>query len=165
MQENTFSHSSVPQLFIERYLIYLTHLIVMVLAEAHAVLEQRQQGKVVLQGLSEGNRHPWLTRIAVGVDSAEVQAVSQALDEVVFGQPHPLVCPHTVVTQVLLAVDTVGCGWVLLITRAALRFPEVVGVQQASMGEMEAGGTPSQTSPVVMAILVLDLLRAHHHVQ
>lgn len=106
-----------------------------------------------------------MTRVAVGIDSAEVHVVSQALNEVVFGQPHPLVCPHTVVTQVLLAVDTVGCGWVLLITGAALRLSEVVRVQQASMGEMEAGGASTQTSPVVVTVLVLDLLRAHHHIQ
>lgn len=112
----------------------------MVLAETHAILEEGQQGKVVLQGLCDGHRHPRLARVAVGVDSAQVEALSQALDEVVLGQPDPLVCPHTVVTQILLAVKAVGSGWVLLIAGAALRLSQVVRVQQASMRVMEAAG-------------------------
>lgn len=39
-------------------------------------------------------------------------------------------------------------------------------VQQASMRMVEARGASTQASPVVVAILVLDLLfRAHHYVQ
>ena len=112
----------------------------MVLTEAHAVLEKGQQGKVVLQGLGEGHGHPWLARVAVGVDPAKMEALSQALNEVVLGQPHPLVCPHTVVTQIFLAVKAVGGGWVLLITGATLRLTQVEWMQQASMGKMEARG-------------------------
>lgn len=110
----------------------------MVLAEAHAILEQGEQGKVVLQGLGEAHRHPWLARVAVGIAQAEV--LSEALDEVVFGQTYPLVCPHTVITQILLAVEAVGGGRVLLITGAALRLSQVMWLQQASMGVMEAWG-------------------------
>lgn len=110
----------------------------MVLAEAHAILEQGQQGKVVLQGLGEGHRHPRLALVAVGVDPAQVEVLSQALNEVVLGQPHPLVCPHTVVTEIFLAVEAVGGGRVLLITGAALRLSQVVLVQESSMGVMEA---------------------------
>lgn len=144
-----------------------THLIVMLLAEAHAVLEQGQQGEVVLQGLRQRHRHPRLALVAVGVDPAQVEVLSQAFNEVVLGQPHPLVCPHAVVTQVLLAVEAVGGGWVLLVAGAALRLSQVVWMQQASVGVMEAGGAPTQAASVVMvAILVLDLLLgAHHHVQ
>lgn len=139
----------------------------MVLAEAHAILEQGQQGKVVLQGLRERHRHPRLPRVAVGVDPAQVEVVSQALDEVVLGQPHPLVCPHTVVAQILLAVKAVGGSWVLLVAGAALRLSQVVRVQQASVRMMEArGASADATSMVVVAVLVLDLLLgAHHHVQ
>lgn len=69
--------------------------------------------------------------------------------------------PHTVVTQVLLAVKAVGCGRVLLITGAALRLSQVV--QQASWMR-KAGGAPPQTP--VMSILVLNLLfRAHYHIK
>lgn len=110
----------------------------MVLAEVHAILEQGQQGKVVLQGLGKGHRHPRLARVAVGIHPAQVEVLSQALNEVVLGQPHTLVCPHTVVTQILLAVEAVGGGRVLLITGAALRLSQVVLVQQTSMGVMEA---------------------------
>lgn len=117
-----------------------THLVVVVLAEAHAVLEEGQQGEVVLQGLGERHRHPRLALIAVGVDPTQVEVLSQALDEVVLGQPHPLVCPHTVVTQVLLAVEAVGGRWVLLITGAALRLSQVVRMQEASVWVMEARG-------------------------
>lgn len=141
-----------------------THLIVVVLAEAHVVLEEGQQGKVVLQGLGEG----LLPRVAVDVEAAQVEVLPQALDEVVLGQPHPLVRPHTVVTQVLLAVQAVGGGRVLLVTGAAPRLSQVVGVQQASMGVMETRGASTQASSevVVVAVLVLDLLLgAHHHVQ
>lgn len=140
----------------------------MVLAEAHAILEQGQQSKVVLQGLGQGHRHPWLTLVAVGVDAAQVEVLSQAFNEVVLGQPHPLVCPHTVVTQILLAVKAVGGGWVLLVAGAALWLSQVVWAQQASMGVMEARGASTSThaSPVVVTVLVLDLLLgAHHHVQ
>ncbi len=138
----------------------------MVLAEAHAILEEGQQGKIVLQGLGERHRHPWLARVAVGIGPAQVEVLSQALYEVVFGQPHPLVCPHTVVTQILLAVKAVGGGWVLLIAGAALRLSQVVREQQATMRVKEARGASTQASPVVVAVLVLDLLlRAHHHVQ
>ncbi len=117
-----------------------THLVFMVLAEAHTILEEGQQGKVVLQRLCEGHRHPWLARVVVGVDPAQVEILSQALDEVVLGQPHPLVCPHTVVTQILLAVKAVRGSWVLLVAGAALGLSQVVRVQQASMRVMEAGG-------------------------
>lgn len=143
----------------------------MVLAEAHAILEQGQQGKVVLQGLGEGHRHPRLPRVAVGIDPAQVEVLPQALDEVVLGQPHPLVCPHTVVTQILLAVKAVGGGRVLLVAGAALRLSQVVGEQQASVRVVEAGGANAQASPVVVvlvevAVLVVDLLLgAPHHVQ
>lgn len=93
-----------------------------------------------MQGLGEGHRHSWLARVAVGVDPAQVEVLSQALNEVVLCQPHPLVCPHTVVTQIFLAVKAVGGSWVLLITGAALRLSQVVRMQQASMGVMEARG-------------------------
>ena len=119
---------------------FWTHLIVVVLAEAHAILEEGQEGEVVLQGLGEGRRQPLLARVAVGVDPTQVEVLSQALDKVVLGQPHPLVCPHTVVTQVLLAVKAVGGGRVLLVAGAALGLAQVVGVQQASVRMMEAGG-------------------------
>lgn len=163
-----------------------THLVVMVLAEAHLVLEQRQQGEVVLQGLGEGHRHPRLPRVAVDVDPAQVEVVPQALDEVVLGQTHPLVCPHAVVAQVLLAVEAVGGGRVLLVAGAALGLSQVAGVQEASVRVVEARGAPTQASPQVVllvvvvvlllllvvvveemvAILVVNLLlRAHHHVQ
>lgn len=136
----------------------------MVLAKAHAILEQGQQGKVVLEGLGEAHRHPCLAGVAVGV--AQVEALSEALDEVILGQPYPLVCPHAVITQILLAVKAVGGGWVLLITGAALRLSQAMWLQQASMGLMEARGASNQASPVVEAVLVLDLLlRAHHHIQ
>lgn len=112
----------------------------MVLTEAHAVLKQRQQGKIVLQGLRKGNRHPWLARVTVGIDPAQVEVVPQTLYEVVLGQPHPLVSTHTVVAQILLAVEAVGSGWVFFITGAALRLSQVVRVQQASVRVMEARG-------------------------
>lgn len=112
----------------------------MVLAEAHAILEEGQQGKVVLQGLGERHRHPRLARVAVGIGPAQVEVLSQALYEVVFGQPHSLVCPHTVVAQILLAVKAMGGGWVLLIAGAALRLSQVVREQQATMRVKEAGG-------------------------
>lgn len=96
----------------------------MVLAKAHAILEQRQQGKVVMERLGEAHRHPCLAGVAVGI--AQVKTLSEALDEVVLGQPHSLMCPHTVITQILLAVKAVGCGWVLLITGAALRLSQVM---------------------------------------
>lgn len=150
----------------ERKCFGAPHLAVMVLAEVHPVLEQGQQGEVVLQGLGEGHGHPRLAGVAV--DPAEVEAVSQALDEVVFGQPDPLVRSHAVVTEVLLAVKAVGCGWVLLIAGAALRFSHVLGVQKATVRGEEARGAPYQASAVlvVVAILILDLVfRAHHHVQ
>lgn len=71
--------------------------------------------------------------------------------------------PHTVVTQILLAVKAVGCGRVLLITGAALRFSQVI--QQASMWVRKAGGASTQTA-VMMSILVRNLLlRAHYHIQ
>ena len=117
----------------------------MVLAEAHAVLEQGQQGEVVLQGLGEGHRYPRLALVAVGVDPAQVEVLSKALNEVILGQPHPLVCPHTVVTQIFLAVKAVGGGWVLLITGAALRLSQVVRMQQASVRVVEAGGASSSS--------------------
>lgn len=101
-----------------------THLIVVMLAEAHAVLEQGQQGEIVLQRLREGDRHSRLARVAVGVGPAQVEA----LNEVVLGQPHPLVRPHAVVAQVLLAVEAVGGGGVLLVARAALGLSQVVRV-------------------------------------
>jgi len=112
----------------------------MVLAEAHLVLEQGQQGEVVLQGLGEGHRDPRLTRVAVDVDPAQVEVLPQALDEVVLGQPHPLVGPHAVVTQVLLAVQAVGGGRVLLIAGAALGLSQVAGMQEAPVRVMEARG-------------------------
>lgn len=96
----------------------------MMLAEAHAILEQGQQGEVVLQGLGDG--HHWLACTAVGVDPAKMEALPQALNEVVLGQSHPLVCPHTVVTEVFLAVKAMGRGLVLLITGAALRVSHMV---------------------------------------
>lgn len=137
----------------------------MVLAEAHAILEEGEQGKVVLQRLGQGHRHPRLAWVAVGVGPAP-----QPLDEVVLGQPHPLVGPHTVVTQVLLAVKAVGAGWVLLITGAALGLSQVVRAQQASMGVVEARGATSSITThapvVVVPVLVLDLLLGtHHHIQ
>lgn len=71
-------------------------------------------------------------------------------------------CPHTVVTQVLLAVKAVGCGRVLLITGAALRLRQVV---QEAAWMRKAGGAPPQTA-VMMSILVLNLLfRAHYHIK
>lgn len=85
----------------------------MVLAEAHAVLEEGEQRKVVLQGLGEGHRHARLAWVAV--DSAQVEVLPEALDEVVLGESHPLMCTHTVVTQILLAVEAVGRGQVLLV--------------------------------------------------
>lgn len=95
-----------------------------------------------------------------------MEALSEALDEVVLGQPYPLVCPHTVITQMFLAVKAVRGGWVFLITGAALRLSQVMWLQQASVGGMETRGASNQASPVVEAILVLDLfLRAHHHIQ
>lgn len=117
-----------------------THLIVMVLAETHAILEQGQQGKIVLQGLCEGNGHPRRARVAVGIDPTQVEVLSQTLNEVVLGQAHPLVCPHTVVAKILLAVEAVGGSWVLFIAGAALRLAHVVRVQQASMRVMEGRG-------------------------
>lgn len=141
------------------------HLIVMVLAKVHSILEQRQEGEVVLQRLGEGHGHPWLARVAV--DSAEMEAVCQALDEMVFSQPDPLVRSHAVVTEVLLAVNAMGRGWVLLVAGAALRFTNVLWVQKATVRGVEAGGASNQASAeVVVAVLVLDLLLgAHHHVQ
>lgn len=96
-----------------------------------------------------------------------METVCQALDEVVFSQPDPLVRSHAVVTEVLLAVKAVGCGWVLLIAGAALRLSNVLWVQKATMRGVEARGASNQASTeVVVAILVLDLLfGAHHHVQ
>lgn len=142
----------------------MSHLAVVVLAEVHPVLEQGQQGEVVLQGLGEGHGHPGLA--AVAVDPAEVEAVPQALDEVVFGQPDPLVRSHAVVAEVLLAVEAVGGGGVLLVAGAALRLSQVLRVQKATVSGEEAGGASNQAPAAVVAVLVLDLvLRAHHHVQ
>lgn len=101
----------------------------MVLTEAHAILEEGQQGKIVLQRLCEGNRHPRLARVAVGIEPTQVEVLSQTLDEVVLGQTYPLVCTHAVVAQVLLTVEAVGRGGVLLVAGAALRFSQVGGVQ------------------------------------
>lgn len=98
----------------------------------------------------------------------------EALDEVVLGQAHPLVRPHAVVAQVLLAVQAVGGGRVLLVARAALGLSQVVlWVQQAHRAVVEPGRASAQAHPVLLlllvveeAVLVLDLLlRAHHHVQ
>lgn len=100
-----------------------------------------------------------------------MEVLAQTLDEVVLGQTHSLVGPHTVVAQILLTVKAVRGGGVLLITGAALRLSQVVRVQQASVRVVEASGASAQASPVVVvvvvvAILVLDLLLgAHHHVQ
>lgn len=132
----------------------------MVLAEAHPVLEQGQQRKVVLQGLGEGHGHPTgLARAAVGVDPAQVEALPQALDEVVLGQPHPLVSPHAVVTEVLLTVEAVGRGRVLLVAGAALGLSHLLRVQEAPVRRVEAGRAPDQAPEVVVmvvAVLVLD---------
>lgn len=138
----------------------------MVLTEAHAILEQGQQGKIVLQGLGEAHRHARLARVAVGV--AQVEVLSKALDEVVLGQPDPLVGPHAVVAQILLAVEAVGRGRVLLVAGAALGLAQEMWLQQAPVGVMEARRAPDQSAPVVVvvAVLVVDLLLgAHHHVQ
>lgn len=113
----------------------------MVLTEAHAILEEGQQGKIVLQRLREGNRHPWLARVAVGIVPTQVDILSQTLDEVVLGQAHPLVRTHAVVAQIFLTVEAVGGGRVLLIAGAALRFPQVGRMQQTHLRMMEAGGT------------------------
>lgn len=138
----------------------------MVLTEAHAVLEERQQGKIVLQRLCQGNGHPRLARAAVGTQPTQVEVLSHTLDEMVLGQTHPLVCTHAVVAQVLLTVEAMRGGRVLLVTRAALRFSQVGRMQQTHLRMVEAGGTSNQTSPMVEAILVLDgLLCAHHHIQ
>lgn len=118
--------------------------------------------------MRKGDRHPWLARVAVGIASAQVEALPQTLDEVVLGQAHPLVCPHTVVAQVLLAVKAVGGGRVLLITGAALRLSQVVRVQQAYRAMVEARGASSQAASVLVmvSVLVLNLLLgAHHHIQ
>lgn len=70
---------------------------------------------------------------------------------------------HTIVTQIFLAVKAVGCGWVFLITRAALWLTKVV--QQAPVWVRKARGTSTQPA-VVLSILVLNLLlRAHHYVE
>lgn len=70
--------------------------------------------------------------------------------------------PHTVVTQVLLAVKAVRCGRVLLITGAALRLSQVV--QQASWMRKAGGASPQ--AAVMMSILVLNLLfGAHYHIK
>ena len=133
----------------------------MVLAEAHAVLEEGKQGEVGLEGLCQGHS-------LVGADvgrGPEVEAVSQELDEVVLGQPDPLVGPHAVVAQVLLAVQAVGAGGVLLVTGAALGVPQAVGPQQAPVGVVEARDATSDHSPVVAVLVVELLLGAHHHVQ
>lgn len=130
------------------------HLAVVLLAEAHPVLEKGQQGEVVLQRLGNGDRHHRLA--GVGVDPAGGKALPQALDEVVFGQPHTLVCAHAVVTEVLLAVQALGGGWVLLIAGAALRFSQVV--EEAPVGMVEGRGTSHQPPTVVVAVLVLDLI-------
>lgn len=143
-----------------------THLIFVVLTEAHAILEEGQQGKVVLQRLCEGNRHARLARVAVGTQPTQVDVLSQTLDEVVLGQTHTLVCTHAVVAQILLTVEAVRGGRVLLVTRAALRFSQLGRMQQTHVRMMEAGRTSNEASPMVEAVLVLDgLLRAHHHIQ
>lgn len=118
-----------------------THLIFVVLTEAHAILEEGQQGKIVLQRLCEGNCHPRLARVAVGTQPTQVEVLSHTLDEVVLGQTHPLVCTHAVVAQILLTVKAVRGGRVLLVTGAALRFSQVGRLQQTHMGMMEAGRT------------------------
>lgn len=143
-----------------------THLIFVVLTEAHAILEEGQQGEIVLQGLRQGDGHPRLARVAVGAQPPQVEALPQTLDEVVLGQAHPLVGAHAVVAQVLLTVEAVRGGRVLLVAGAALRFSQLGGLQQAHVRMMEAGRTSNQASPMVEAVLVLDgLLRAHHHIQ
>lgn len=143
-----------------------THLIFMVLTEAHAVLEEGQQGKVVLQRLCEGNGHSRLARVAVGTQPTQLEVLPQTLDEVVLGQTHALVCTHAVVAQILLTVEAVRGGRVLLVARAALRFCHLGRVQQTHVRMMEAGGTSDEASAMVEAVLVLDgLLRAHHHIQ
>lgn len=113
----------------------------MVLTEAHGIPEEGQQGEIVLQRLCEGNRHPRLARAAVGTQPTQVEVLSQALDEVVLGQTHPLVRTHTVVAQILLTVEAVRGGQVLLVTRAALRLSQVGRMQQAHLRAMEGGRT------------------------
>lgn len=118
-----------------------THLIFVVLTEAHAILEEGQQGKIVLQRLREGNCHPRLARGAVGTQPTQVEVLSQTFDEVVLGQTHPLVCAHAVVAQILLTVEAVRGGRVLLVARAALRFCQVGRLQKTHVRMMEAGRT------------------------
>lgn len=88
----------------------------MLLAEFHPLLENIQHGEAVMEGLGDVDR-------GVGVVGAvgQVKALQQPLDEVVFGESDPLVGPHTVVAQVLLAVQAVGGSGVAFVTRAALR--------------------------------------------
>lgn len=78
----------------------------MVLAVANPVGEDREdvvgRGGV---GRAEGER-----RGGAGGDT---------LDEVVLGEPDALVRPHTVVAQVLLAVEAAGAGGVALVAGAA----------------------------------------------
>lgn len=71
--------------------------------------------------------------------------------------------PHTIVTQILLAVKAVGRGRVLLITRAALRLGQVV--QQASLWVRKARGASSQPAVVVSVLVLNGLLGAHYNIK
>lgn len=100
-------------------------------------------------GLGQGHR-------SVGIigPGGEVQALQQPFNEVVFGQPDSLVCAHTIIAEVLLAIQAVGGSRVALVARAALRLPEVVSPEEATMGVAEP--------PAIGFVL---LLGGNHHVQ
>lgn len=119
----------------------------MLLAEVHPLLENVQHCEAVMEGLRQVH---WGVGVAVG----QVQALHQPLDEVVFGEANPLVGPHAVITEVLLAVQAVRGSGVTLITRAALRIREVLGSQKTTVMD-------HRRRPPVLALL----FSGNHHIQ
>lgn len=121
----------------------------MLLAEVHPLLENVRHGEAVMEGLRHVHR-------GVGVVGAvgQVQALHQALDEVVFGEADPLVGPHAVITEVLLAVQAVRGSGVTLVARAAPRIREVLGSQKTTVMD-------HRRRPPVLALL----FSGNHHIQ
>ena len=142
----TMTHSHTRQ-------VRWTHLVVMVLAEAHPILKDGQQRVVRMEGLGERDG-------GAGVAGAagQVQGLHQPFDEVVFGQADSLVCADTVVAEVLLAVQAVGGSRVAFVAGAAVGVPEAVETVQAPMRVVVA------TAPTPASVLVL-LFGRHHHIQ
>ena len=109
-----------------------THLVVVVLAEAEALGEDRKDGE---GRAGEGRPEPELLRRGGG--GGGCGAGRAALDVVVLGEAHALVRADAVVAQVLLAVEAARRGRVALVAGAAAVRP---AQQQRRRGGRRAAG-------------------------